>query len=300
MELTLAASSGVWLDQIATGVTRGGWIFLVAAGLTLVFGVLHVLNFAHGALYMVGAYLAAALGPAFGGSLLAFVAVLVLAPVAVALIGGTVEATLLRRIYRRQLLYQFLLMFGIVYVIDGAVKQIWGVGNHQMAVPDVLTKPVEFLGITLSRYNLFILAMGIAALLLLLYLLKRTAFGRDVRAVAQDPEMAALLGIRVNRVRTLVYVLGAWLAGIAGVITAGQSAFGPTAGTETIILAFVVVIVGGMGSVAGAAIASLLIGIAEAVGAITIPDVSLAIVYIVMAAVLLVRPWGLLGTPVRA
>ena len=296
----LGASAGVWVDQVASGVTQGGWIFLVAAGLTLVFGVLHVLNFAHGALYLLGAYVAAALGPALGSSLGAFLLILLLAPLAVALVGGVVEAGLLRRIYRRQLLYQFLLMFGIVYVITGAIRVIWGVGNQQLTAPAALTKPVELLSVNLSRYNLMILALGLGALALLLVLLQRSAFGRDVRAVAQDPEMAALLGVRVARIRTAVFVLGAWLAGVAGVITAGQSAFGPTDSTNTIILAFVVVIVGGMGSVVGAAVASLLIGVAQAVGAITIPDVSLAIVYVVMAAVLLIRPWGLLGTPVRS
>ncbi len=298
---TLATAGGdVWANQIATGITRGGWIFLVAAGLTLVFGVLHILNFAHGSFFMLGAYVAAEIGGALGSSMLGFLGVLLLAPLVIGAVGGVVEVGLLRRIYHRQLLYQFLLMFGIVYVVAGVVKQVWGVGNYQMSAPSELTRPVTLLGITLSRYNLFILLAGVAAFVFLLVVLQRTAFGRDVRAVAQDPEMAALIGVRVGRVRTIVFVLGAWLAGVAGVVTAGFTAFGPDVGTNTIILAFVVVIVGGMGSIVGAGIASLLIGVAEAVGALLFPDVSLAIVYIVMAAVLLIRPWGLFGRQVHA
>jgi branched-subunit amino acid ABC-type transport system permease component len=285
----------VWANQIATGITRGGWIFLVAAGLTLVFGVLHILNFAHGSLFMLGAYIAAEVGDQFGNSLLGFVGVLLVAPLLVGLLGGAVELALLRRIYKRELLYQFLLMFGIVYVVAGVVKQVWGVGNYQMSAPKVLTSPVDILGVTLSRYNLFIFVAGLVAFLFLVLTLQRTAFGRDVRAVAQDPEMAALLGVRVSRVRTIVFAIGAWLAGVAGVVTAGFTSFGPEVGTNTIILAFVVVIVGGMGSILGAGVASILIGVAESIGALVIPDVSLTIVYVVMAAVLLVRPWGLFG-----
>ncbi|HWK29591.1 MAG TPA: branched-chain amino acid ABC transporter permease [Solirubrobacter sp.] len=300
MTTLLAASTTVWLDQIVTGITRGGWIFLVAAGLTLVFGVLHVLNFAHGSLYLVGAYVGAALGPAFGGSLGAFLLILLIAPFAAAAVGGAIEVGLLRPTYRRPLLYQFLLMFGVVYVINGAVEAIWGVETRQLSAPHALTAPVHIGAVTIARYNLFTLAVGIVAAALVLLLLHRSAFGRDVRAVAQDPEMAALLGVRVGRVRTLVYVLGAWLAGLAGVITAGQSAFTTTDGVTTVILAFVVVIVGGMGSIWGAIVASLIIGVADAVGAIAIPDLSVAIVYLVMAVVLLVRPWGLLGRPVHA
>lgn len=294
----LAVSSDVWANQIATGVTRGGWIFLVAAGLTLVFGVLHILNFAHGSLFMLGAYVAVEIGGGFGPSLWGFLGVLLIAPLVIGAIGGVVEVALLRRIYHRELLYQFLLMFGIVYIVAGFIKQQWGVGNYQLSAPPELTQPISLLGITLSRYNLFILFVGVLAFAFLLLLLRYSAFGRDVRAVAQDPEMAGLLGVPVARVRTIVFVIGAWLAGVAGVVTAGFTAFGPDVGTNTIILAFVVVIIGGMGSVVGAGIASILIGVAEATGALVIPDVSLAIVYIVMALVLLVRPWGLFGVKV--
>jgi branched-subunit amino acid ABC-type transport system permease component len=296
----LSASTTVWLDQIATGITRGGWIFLVAAGLTLVFGVLHVLNFAHGSLYLVGAYVAAALGPAFGSSLGAFLLVLLLAPLAAAAVGGAIELGLLRPTYRRPLLYQFLLMFGVVYVVNGAVEAIWGVESRQLSAPESLTAPVHIGSITIAKYSLFTLAVGIVAAAIVLVGLNRTAFGRDVRAVAQDPQMAALLGVRVGRVRTLVYILGAWLAGLAGVITAGSSAFTTADGVTTVILAFVVVIVGGMGSIWGAIVASLIIGVADAIGAIALPEISVAIVYVVMAVVLLVRPWGLFGRPVHA
>lgn len=282
-------------NELVAGLTRGAWIFLIAAGLTLIFGVLHVLNFAHGSLYLLGAYLSYSISVLTGRSDSAFWIALLVAPLIVAAAGGVIEVGLLRRVYRRQLLYQFLLMFALVYILAGISRRIWGTAPLQISRPFPLAGTLTLGPIAVPSYALFTVVVAIVAGILLALILFRTRLGKQIRAVAQDAEMASVLGIRLDLVRTFVFVFGSWLAGLAGVITAGQSAFGPGTDTDAVILAFVVVVVGGMGSISGAVVGALMIGLAEAVGVLFVPELSLSVVFVIMAAVLIVRPSGLLG-----
>ncbi|HYV66834.1 MAG TPA: branched-chain amino acid ABC transporter permease [Myxococcales bacterium] len=280
------------LFQGLVGLTEAMYLWLVAAGLSLIFGVLRVLNFAHGALYMIGAYLTYAVFRAFGGN---FWIALLIGPVLVALIGWVMEVVFLRRVYRVDVAFQLLLTFAFVLILDDVVKLVFGPVYQSPPTPRALSGAVMVFGSPLPTYHLFILAAGCAVALGLWLFLEKTRWGLLVRATSADREMARALGVRSSRLFTGVFMLGAWLAGLGGALSIPVRAISPGMGELIIIEAFVVVVLGGLGSLRGAFLGSLAIGLLHAYGIVFLPVFELALAYLVMAAVLIVRPWGLFG-----
>jgi branched-chain amino acid transport system permease protein len=273
-------------------------LFLLASGLTLIFGALRVLNFAHGSFYMISAYLSYAVVSTLGESSVAsFWVALVVAPIAIGILGGLVELAFFRRIYARELEYQLLLTYGLVLIFSDVVRFIWGEDYRSVSRPAILGGRALIAGKPVPVYIIFLIVVaGLigAGLWLLLY---RTKLGRTIRAVVYDRHMVAALGINVPRMYSLVFALGCWLAGLAGGLMAPMGSITLGMDVEIIVECFVVVVVGGMGSILGALLGALLIGEIYAFGILIVPRFALAALFFVMTVVLVVRPWGLLGKP---
>jgi branched-chain amino acid transport system permease protein len=290
-----------YLFMLINGLTEGMVLFIVASGLSLVFGVLRVINFAHGSLYMIGAFLAFSLSTILpSGSLLSFCLLLLLVPPAVALLGSLLEVSLFRRIYRAEHLLQLLLTYALVLILDDVVRLIWGGDIRNVARPALLAGSIRFFGQYLPTYNVFILVAGPLIALGLWFLLYRSKAGNLIRAAVSYPDILGALGVNVSWVMTGTFMLGCWLAGLGGVFMSALANIDLGIGMEKIIACFAVVVIGGLGSVGGALLASLIIGVGTAF--IQLPFSRLAIVfpYFVMALVLIVRPWGLFGRPERS
>ena len=283
--------------QCLNGLTQAMFLFLIASGLTLIFGVLGVLNFAHGSLYMLGAYLSYTIASLFVGRPSAFWVALVLGSLGVALAGGLIEAVFLRPVYRREELDQLLVTYALVLIIGDVVKFAWGPDNRSISRPAILAGSVLIGGRDFPTYNLVVIAMGPLVAAALWLLLTRTQFGRLIRAAASDREMVGVVGADVSRLFTGVFVLGAWLGGLGGALAAPVGAIYPGMDVEVIAESFIVVVVGGMGSLTGTLLGSLIIGQLNAFGILFFPRFALLFVYVLMVVVLVVRPWGLLGKP---
>jgi branched-chain amino acid transport system permease protein len=273
------------------GLAYAGLLFLVSAGLTLVFGMMNVLNFAHAAMYMLGAY--------FSYTLLTFTGrfwpSLILSPLLLFAIGACVERFLLRRVHVHGHLHELLLTFGLAYIITELVKWVWG--NYPLAVniDGVLGQSVQLFGILYPVYRIFIFLCATLVGSLMALILYKTRLGIILRASVNDGEMANALSINVPLVLTGVFAFGAALSGFAGVIAGPLLTTYPGMAHEILVDAFVVIVVGGFGSLGGAVVASLLIGELQSFGVLLFPKLSLALVYLLMAAVLIVRPSGLFG-----
>jgi branched-subunit amino acid ABC-type transport system permease component len=283
------------LGQALNGLTYGALLFLLSVGLTLIFGMLDIVNLAHGSFYMLGAYAGLATLAATGNFWLAAVA----APVAVGLIGALVERGLLRPLYRRSLLDQVLLTFGLIYLFEDLIKWGWGGRIRSIPPPEIFSRRVSLGGITFPSYRLFVIVFGLLVAVLLWLVIERTRLGAVIRAGVFDAEMAGGLGIDIGRVFTWVFAFGAALGGLSGVIAGPiQSAY-PSMGVSILIPALIVVVVGGLGSLKGSLIGSLIIGQAETFGKVWLPGISMLMIYAVMAIIVLVRPQGLYGRPLR-
>ena len=269
-------------------------LFLIAVGLSLIFGVLGVLNFAHGAFYMLGAYVAFQL-VARGG--VDFWLTLVLAPLVVGALGGIIEVAFLRRMYRRETVFQLLLTFALILILDDLVRIIWGSGPRMVPQPAPLGESIPIGGRFFPAYNLSVVALGPVVGLALWLALRSTHAGRIVRAAAQDREMASALGIDVPRVFTAVFALGTALAALGGVLAAPLRTLSPAMGDAIIIDSFIVAVVGGLGSFPGALVGALLIGQVGAFGVVNpaFAQLQIAFPFILMALILLARPRGLFG-----
>jgi branched-chain amino acid transport system permease protein len=286
------------LLQLLTGLANAMALFLVASGLSLIFGTSRILNFAHGAFFMLGAYLSSTLVSMLPPHPLAFWAGVLLASVAVAALGGVVERCLLRRVYGAPELSQLLLTFAVVLLIGDLVRLLWGSENRAGPSPPGLSGSLPLWGQQIPAYDLVLLGLGPAVALGLWGLLTRTRWGLLVRAATADREMAAALGVDQGRLFTGVFVLGSWLAGLAGGLQMPRQALTTVMDMSMIAEAFVVVVIGGMGSVAGAWLGAVLIGILQAFGILLLPrEFQFAVVFLLMAVVLVCRPWGLLGAP---
>jgi branched-chain amino acid transport system permease protein len=281
-----------YVFQGLVGLTEAMYLWLVAAGLSLIFGVLRVLNFAHGSLYMLGAYVTYVVMRALGGN---FWLALLVGPLLVAGVGWLMEVVFLRRVYRADVAFQLLLTFAFVLIFDDLVKLVWGPLYQSPPTPALLSGAVFVLGAPLPVYHLFILAVGVLVGLGLWLFLEKTRWGLLVRATAADREMARALGVRSSRLFTGVFVLGAWLAALGGALSMPVRAMSPGMGEFIIIEAFVVVVLGGLGSLRGAFLGAVVIGLLHAYGLMFIPVFELALAYVGMAIVLVVRPWGLFG-----
>ena len=282
----------VWffLIQLLNGVQYGLLLFLVASGLTLIFGIMGIINLAHGAFYMLGAYLAWWLS-GVTGSLVA--AVLLALPLA-ALVGYVIEAVLVRTLYRRDHLDQVLLTYGLILIFNEGQRMLWGNDVHGVAVPAALAWSVK-LTETLSYPVYRLVLSGVCALLAvaMYVVITRTRFGMWVRAGASNRDMVAALGINVKLLFGAVFAVGAALAGLAGAISTPITSVAPGMGDAILIICFVVVVIGGVGSIKGAFLGAILIGLADTFGKVFVPDYASFTVYGVMAAVLLWKPKGL-------
>ncbi|HYM02858.1 MAG TPA: branched-chain amino acid ABC transporter permease [Stellaceae bacterium] len=278
------------LFQLLNGLQFAMLLFLLAVGLSIVFGLMNFINLAHGTLYMVGAFVGFAAAARFGS----FWAALIAGPAAAALIGAIFYALLLRRMQSESPMKQVLVTFGLIFVGIDTVRLIWGEYAQTLAAPAGLDRSVHFFGQVYPAYRLFIIALGLSLALALYLGLERTKLGAIVRAGVDDRVMAASLGIDVGRAFFTVFCIGCALAGLAGVVAAPVLEIYPGMDMAILIPTLIVVVVGGPGRLSGAFLGALLIGMAETFGAVLIPEFSSFLIYAVMALVLLLRPSGLL------
>ena len=278
------------LIQTLNGVQYGLLLFLIASGLTLIFGIMQIINLAHGALYMVGAYLAFWL-TALTGNL--FLAILLGLPLA-ALLGVLIERFLIQALYRRDHLDQVLMTFGLILVIDSLRSIAWGNDVHSVAIPALLEGSIQLTeNLEYPVYRLFISAVcGLIALAMYL-VLQHSRLGMVIRGGASNREMVQGLGINIRVVYTLVFAAGTALTALAGMVAAPVSSVYPGMGNQILIIAFVVVVIGGLGSIRGAFLAALLVGLTATWGAVLVPEYAGMAIYLLMAVVLLFKPRGL-------
>ena len=275
------------------GLTNGMLLFLISVGLSLIFGVMNILNFAHGSFYMLGVYLTFFVVVQLQ---LPFIISLIIAPILVAIIGGVIEIVLLRKIYHKDTSFQLLLTFTLVLIINDLVRLFWGSAPLTVDVPKFLNNSITLWEGTYPTYNLFIITISPIIGLLLWLLLTQTRFGKIIRAASQDPTMTGLLGINVPQLFTFVFMIGVWLSGIAGVLASPLRTVNPAIAEQVIIDSFMVVVIGGLDSLIGSLITALIIGQMNAFGILIFPQAQIAFPFILMALVLLFRPQGLLGT----
>ena len=286
------ADGYTFLIQILNGVQYGLLLFLVAGGLTLIFGIMGVINLAHGSFYMMGAYLAYSLTELTGNL---WLAILLGIPLSI-LIGLGLETVLFRRLYRRDHLYQVLLTYGLILIMEESRSLLVGDDVHGIAIPALFDFSIRLTD-TLSYpvYRLLMSAICLAMAGLLALVIQRTRLGMTIRAGANNREMVELLGIDIGLVYRMVFAAGVALAAFAGMIAAPVASVYPGMGNQILIVSFVVVVIGGIGSIKGAFLGSLLIGLADTFGQVLAPEIAGMTVYMLMAAVLLWRPTGLFG-----
>ena len=278
------------LFNVTNGLIIGAFYVLMALGLSLILNLSNVINFAHGGFLVIGGYIAYTITPYVG-----FWGALLIAPPLTAAIGFVLERTLVRPLYGRDPLYSLLLTFGLAFVIEDGTRYIWGAQGKPVTVPAVLSQPLSNELFFVTGYRMFMVGMVAAAVTLLFVVLRYTRLGMRIRAGTLDLETVASLGINIGRLRTMNFALGIFLAGLSGVLAAGQLGLEPTMGTGLLMPSFIAIIVGGVGSLTGTLIGGLLIGVASGVTAVFLPAGSEAVMYVLMALVLLIRPRGLLG-----
>ena len=276
---------------ILHGLVYAGLLFLVSSGLTLVFGMMNVLNFAHASFYMLAAYFSYSLLKWTGNFWLS----LAFCPFFLFVIGAVIERFLLRRVHVLGHVHELLLTFGIAFIISELVKWVWGTAPLPMEVKGFLDGNVNLFGVIYPTYRLFVLFCSILIGLLMTVLLLKTRIGITVRSAVDDSEMVNALGVNTPRVFMFVFALGAALSGLAGVISGPLLSTNTGMATAILVDAFVVIVIGGFGSLIGAVVASLMIGQLQSFGALLFPKFSLALIYLLMAIVLIVKPSGLFG-----
>jgi branched-chain amino acid transport system permease protein len=278
------------LFNVTNGLIIGAFYVLMALGLSLILNLSNVINFAHGGFLVIGGYIAYTITPYVG-----FWGALLIAPLATAVIGLVVERLLIRPLYGRDPLYSLLLTFGLAFLIEDGTRFIWGAQGKPVTVPAVLAQPLSYEFFFITGYRLFMVAMVIISVTLLFVLLRYTRLGIRIRAGTLDLETVSAMGINVRMLRSFNFAVGIFLAGLSGVLAAGQLGLEPTMGTGLLMPSFIAIIVGGVGSLPGTLIGGLLIGVASGVTAVFAPAASEAIMYVLMAVILLLRPRGLLG-----
>ena len=279
-----------FLIQLLNSVQYGLLLFMLAAGLTLIFGIMGVVNLAHGSFYMLGAYLAWSLSSYFGSLSLAILGGAVLS----AIFGLALEWLLFRHFYHRDHLDQVLLTFGLIYIFEELRSILWGDDVHGVTIPDFLSASIPLTdNLSYPVYRLFMSGVCIALALGLYLLISKTRLGMKIRAGASNRDMAGALGINIKLIHAVVFALGVTLAAVAGMIAAPIASVYPNMGSQVLIMCFVVVVIGGIGSVRGAMIAALLVGLVDTFGKVLLPQIAGMLVYMLMAAVLLWKPEGL-------
>ncbi len=278
--------------QGLVGLSVAMYLWLLAAGLTIVFGVLGVLNFAHGSLFMLGAYFAFTFYGLWGVN---FWLAIALSLVAVGIVGYVMERFFLRQIYDLDHAYQLLLTFGFILIFDDAVKMVWGGVAKIPAMPGFFEGTFFVFGRPFPVYNLFIIVAGLSVALILWLLFEKTWWGRTVRASASDREMASAIGVNIPTLFTGVFVFGAMLAALGGALGTPVRVVAPGIGSAMIIQAFIITVIGGLGNLKGAFAGALIVGILSSYGILLFPVFELFLIFLIMAVVLMVKPQGLFG-----
>ena len=283
--------AALFIEQSLNGLQLGVQLFLMAAGLTLVFGIMNMINLTHGSLFMIGAFLAAAVLARTGS----FVVALVVAVPATALAGALLEAAVLRRFYHRGHLDQVLVTFGLIMVLNEVVRMVWGAVPVPMALPPLLSGAITVApGVVYPSFRLAILGVGIVVAIALYFIVVHTRICMWVRAGASNRDIASAMGVNVELIFLLVFAAGAALAGLAGIMAGPISAVQVGMGEPVLILALVVTVIGGIGSIKGAFIAAILIGVVDTFGRVLLPPaLGSMLIFMMMAAILAWRPRGL-------
>jgi branched-chain amino acid transport system permease protein len=285
--------------QIVGGLSEGMIVFLCAMGLTLILGSLKVLNISHGSIYMIGSYFVVtgnALMLALPGH---FYLALIAATLGAAIVGGIIEVLVVRPIYKLDHIYQFITTFAVTFIVMDLVKIFWGGSYHTLNYPSYLQGPITFSGLILPKYNVALILFGIAVFVAMYLFIHKSRFGLVVRGITVDRMMMSVFGFDVARMYTFVFMLGCALAGLGGAAVAPISAAGPGIDISVLIKSFIVIVVGGFGSIGGALLAAMVIGLVNAFGILFIPKVALGFAYFIMIITLIFRPWGLLGKPIK-
>lgn len=288
------------LIQLFAGMSRGMVLFLLSAGLSLIFGVMNILNFAHATFWLLGGYITVTifttLTETFDPSFTLLVPAVIGATAVMVVVGLLVERFLIRRLYGRDLPEQLLLTFALVLILGDVIKLIWGVQNRRIFVP---VPPMEAFGVFINPYYFFIIGSGLVVAIGLWALLHRTRYGKIVRAAVHSRDMVSALGIRIPMIYASVFALGVGIAAFAGGIFTPLLPMALGVDIDIIVQCFAVVVIGGFGSILGTFVASLLVGIIYSYSILIWPDGALAIIYLVVIVVLIWRPWGLFGTELR-
>lgn len=279
-----------WILQFLNAAQFSMLLFLLSIGLTVIFGLLHFVNLAHGALYMLGAYIGISVAAVTGS----FWAALVLAPIAVMGIGVVLYVTLIDRLRGAGPMNQVLVTFGLIFVFLDLVRIGWGDVALGLSAPEALAGTSRIFGVNYPAYRLFIIALGLAVMAILWIILARTQIGAMIRASVENGAMASALGIDVGRLFFVVFCVGCVLAGLAGVVAAPVTSATTGMGISILIPTLIVVVIGGLGSLQGAIAGSLIVGFIETFGAVLLPGLAAVLTYVLLAAVLVLRPQGLL------
>jgi branched-chain amino acid transport system permease protein len=280
------------MSQLLLGLVNGSFYAMLSLGLAVIFGLLNVINFSHGALYMMGAFLAW-MGMSYLG--LNYWAVLVLAPLVVGVFGVLIEKTMLRWLYKLDHLYGLLLTFGITLVVEGVFRSFYGVSGQPFETPALLQGATDLGFMILPNYRGFVVLASLTACLATWYVIEKTKLGSYLRAGTENPKLVEAFGINVPLMVTLTYGFGVALAGFAGVLAAPIIQVSPLMGSNLIIVVFAVVVIGGMGSILGSILTGLALGVIEGLTRVIYPEGSAVVVFVVMVIVLLLRPAGLFG-----
>jgi branched-chain amino acid transport system permease protein len=280
------------LAQLLVGLINGAFYAMLSLGLAVIFGMLNIINFAHGAQYMLGAFCAWFLLNALG---IGYWAALVIAPVAVGLVGIVIERLLLRPLYRLDHVYGLLLTFGLALIIEGVSRQKYGSSGLPYTIPDALQGARNLGFMFLPNYRAWVIAISAAVCFAVWFVIERTRLGATLRAATEDPELVQAFGINVPRLITLTYGAGVGLAALAGVLAAPIYQVSPLMGSNIIIVVFAVVVIGGMGSILGAIVSGFALGVIEGMTKVFYPEASNTAIFVIMALVLLVRPAGFFG-----
>lgn len=285
--------------QFMSGLARGMMFFLIASGLSLIFGVMNILNFAHATLWLAGAYFCYTfwyLMQDYGFGLWVSIA---LASLVMAAVGWVIEVLLLRRVYERKLPEQLLLTYGLILVIGDLIKLTWGVEDRVITRPPLVAGPIFMFDTPFDSYFVFVILLGVSVAAGLWWFLQKTKYGHIVRAAVFSREMVSALGIRIPRIYTGVFVLGVFIAGLAGAVQAPVGSISLGMDMAVVVQAFCVVVIGGFGSLLGTFVGAMIVGEVYSFSILFWPEGALVLIFVVTAFILIVRPWGLFGTPMR-
>ena len=306
-------SVALLIEQTLNGIQFGAMLFLMASGLTLIFGVMGLINLAHGSFYMIGAFAAAAIAGIFGSFWLSLIASLICAAIA----GALIELTIIRKLYQRDHLDQVLATFALILIFSEGIRWLFGPFPLYLDVPSIFSGSITLMdGILYSKYRLFIIAVGLIVAVFLFLLINKTNLGIQIRAGQSDREMISALGINIAKLYSVIFALGAALAGLAGALVGTIQSVEVGMGEPVLILAFVIIVIGGIGSIKGALVAALLVGIIDTLGRVFVPlffklflepdvatligsSIASILIYIFMACVLIFKPTGLYGKRLR-